>query len=57
MERIFYDMMPDYTVSVYLEGEWDFFKSWSNLCIYCDREYDDYELGDGKKITFLNWRG
>nr|AKN40538.1 hypothetical protein [Enterovibrio norvegicus] len=45
-------MMPDYTVSVYLEGEWDFFKSWSNLCIYCDREYDDYELVNITDTTY-----
>ncbi|WP_224067576.1 hypothetical protein [Vibrio penaeicida] len=44
MEKIFYDMMPDFTVSVYMEGEWDFFKSWANLNSYCDLHFDDYEL-------------
>jgi hypothetical protein len=42
--KVFYDMMPDYTVSVYLDGHWDFFKSYSSLSCYCDSEFDDYEL-------------
>ncbi|WCE32642.1 hypothetical protein [Vibrio sp. SCSIO 43137] len=44
MTRVFYDMMPDYTVSVFLDGHWDFFKSMPNLVSYCDSEYADYEL-------------
>lgn len=43
-EKIYYDMMPDNTVSVFIHGEWDFFKSYSNLFSYCETEFDSYEL-------------
>lgn len=44
MTTIYYDMQPDYTVSVYLDGHWDFFASYQNLVSYCEDSYDDFEL-------------
>ena len=45
-------MMPDYTVSVFLDGRWDFFKSMPNLVSYCDSEYFEYELVSIDELTY-----
>lgn len=45
-------MMPDYSVSVYLNGDWDFFKSYSSLVSFCDSEFGErYELVDITNTT------
>lgn len=50
--KIFYDMMPDYSVSVYLNGDWDFFKSYTGLVSFCESEFgDDFELVDITNTT------
>lgn len=46
MNKVFYDMMPDATVSVYVYGEWDLFRSYGGLVQWCDSEFVDYELVD-----------
>ncbi len=46
MNKVFYDMMPDATVSVYVYGEWDLFRSYGSLVNWCDDEFVDYELVD-----------
>ncbi|GLO60926.1 hypothetical protein MACH09_14340 [Vibrio sp. MACH09] len=53
MIRVFYDMMPDYTVSVFLDGSWDFFKSMPNLVSYCDSEYLEYQLVSIDEMSYL----
>jgi hypothetical protein len=52
MISVYYDMMPDYTVSVYLDGHWDFFKSYSDLASYCDSNFLDYELVDISETSY-----
>lgn len=46
MSKIFFDMMPDYTVSVYVNGDWDLFRSYGGLVQWCDSEFESYELVD-----------
>ncbi len=45
-------MMPDCTVSVFIHGEWDFFKSYSNLFSYCESEFSEYELISLTNLSF-----
>lgn len=46
MEKIYYDILPDYSVSVYVYGEWDMFKSFQNLQVWCESEFFEFELVD-----------
>lgn len=52
MEKVFYEVLPDWTVSVLIEGEWDFFKSYSTLMTYCEANYDHYELVSITNTTY-----
>ncbi|MDP2571668.1 hypothetical protein Q8W40_05715 [Vibrio penaeicida] len=52
MTKVFYDMMPDHSVSVLLDGEWDLFKSYINLTQYCDSHYHEYQLVDITNTTY-----
>lgn len=53
MNKVFYDMMPDHTVSVYVCGEWDFFRSYGSLVHWCDSEFVHYQLVDITDTTKL----
>ncbi len=46
MNKVFYDMMPDHTVSVYQEGFMPRVRSYGSLVQWCDSEFIDYELVD-----------
>lgn len=46
-------MMPDHTVSVYVCGEWDFFRSYGSLVHWCDSEFVHYQLVDITDTTKL----
>ncbi|MGF1845405.1 hypothetical protein L4C39_19890 [Vibrio clamense] len=52
MEKIYYDILPDYSVSVYVYGDWDLFKSFHNLVSWCDSEFVKYELVDITDTTY-----
>lgn len=52
IDKVYYDMMPDCTVSVFIHGEWDFFKSYSNLFSYCETEFLEYELISLTNLSF-----
>lgn len=43
---IFFDLMPDYTVSVLVKGtqDWDLFKSMNHLTSWCESEFSHFEL-------------
>jgi len=43
-EKIFYDLMPDHSVSVYMFGEWDFFSSYNGLVAYLNSNGIYYKL-------------
>ena len=43
-EKIFYDLMPDNSVSVYMFGEWDFFNSYNGLISYLNSNGIYYKL-------------
>ncbi|MGF1719246.1 hypothetical protein L4D20_04275 [Vibrio kyushuensis] len=51
---IFYDLLPDYTVSVLVKGscEWDLFKSMSHLNSWMATELGDVELIDITNTTY-----
>ncbi|AZL86740.1 hypothetical protein EIJ81_20700 [Aliivibrio salmonicida] len=51
MEKVFYEVMPDWTVSVFVCGEWDFFKTYQNLVSYCESNFYSYELIDVEGVT------
>lgn len=52
MDKVFYDIMPDNTVSVYVCGDWDLFRSYGSLVHWCDSELDEYELVDITDTTY-----
>ncbi|UQA53946.1 hypothetical protein [Vibrio sp. ED002] len=45
-QTIYYDLLPDYTVSVLVKGheEWDLLKSMSHLESWASSEFVSYEL-------------
>lgn len=45
-EKIYYDRMPDNSVSVYMFEEWDFFSSYSSLISYLNSHGIYYKLID-----------
>lgn len=51
---VFYDLMPDYTVSVLVKGslDWDLFKSMRLLQSWCDSEFPSYELVSITNTTY-----
>ena len=51
--KIYYDLLPDYSVSVLVYGstEWDVFRSMNNLCAWADAEIPHYELVDITNTT------
>ncbi|MGF1748217.1 hypothetical protein [Vibrio cionasavignyae] len=51
---IYYDLMPDYTVSVLVKGfeDWDLFKSFSNLEAWAVSEFGQYELVSITNTTY-----
>ncbi len=50
-ERIFYDLMPDNSVSVYMFGDWDFFHSYNGLIAYLNSNGIYYKLIDITNTT------
>ncbi|CAH8240442.1 conserved hypothetical protein [Vibrio aestuarianus] len=50
-EKIYYDLMPDNSVSVYMFGEWDYFSSYSGLVSYLNSEGLYYKLVDITNTT------
>lgn len=51
-EQIYYDLMPDNSVSVYMFGEWDYFSSYSGLISYLNSEGVYYKLVDITDTTY-----
>lgn len=51
-EQIYYDLMPDNSVSVYMFGEWDHFSSYSGLISYLNSEGVYYKLVDITDTTY-----
>ena len=51
-EHIYYDLMPDNSVSVYMFGEWDYFSSYSGLISYLNSEGVYYKLVDITDTTY-----
>ncbi|HGF7477018.1 hypothetical protein [Vibrio cholerae] len=51
---IYYDLLPDYTVSVLVKGcdEWDLFKSMSLLESWATTEFPSYELVSITNTTY-----
>ncbi|ENN2714267.1 hypothetical protein AB9N09_002343 [Vibrio cholerae] len=51
---IYYDLLPDYTVSVLVKGcdEWDLFKSMSLLESWATTEFPSYELVSIANTTY-----
>ncbi len=51
---IYYDLLPDYTVSVLVKGchEWDLFKSMSLLESWASTEFFSYELVSITNTTY-----
>lgn len=45
-EKIFYDLMPDNSVSVYMFGDWDYFSSYAGLVSYLNSNGVYYKLVD-----------
>lgn len=52
MERIYYDILPDCSVSVFVCGDWDVFKSFQNLQLWCESEFLEFDLVDITDTTF-----
>ncbi|CAK2499247.1 conserved hypothetical protein [Vibrio crassostreae] len=52
MEKIYYDILPDSSVSVYVCGEWDMFKSFRNLQSWCESEFLEFEFIDITDTTY-----
>ncbi|PNH81983.1 hypothetical protein [Vibrio diazotrophicus] len=50
-EKIFYDLMPDNSVSVYMFGDWDFFSSYNGLISYLNSNGIYYKLIDITNTT------
>ncbi|WP_345789718.1 hypothetical protein [Vibrio eleionomae] len=46
MEHIFYDVLPDGSVSVFLFEDWDWFRSYGHLLSYLDSQAGEYQLHD-----------
>ncbi|MCG3721379.1 hypothetical protein EXA15_02645 [Vibrio cincinnatiensis] len=51
-EKIYYDLMPDNSVSVFMFGEWDFFSSYNGLISYLNSEGVYYKLVDITDTTY-----
>ncbi|CSB28852.1 Uncharacterised protein [Vibrio cholerae] len=51
MERVYYDLLPDGSVSVYLFGAWDTFRTYRALVSYLQSECIEYELIDITETT------
>lgn len=51
-EQIYYDLMPDNSVSVYMFGEWDYFSSYSGLISYLNSNGIYYKLVDITDTTY-----
>ncbi|EPH5257827.1 hypothetical protein ACS0KS_003705 [Vibrio cholerae] len=51
---IYYDLLPDYTVSVLVKGcdEWDLFKSMSLLDSWASTEFSSYEFVSITNTTY-----
>ncbi|HGS5730829.1 TPA: hypothetical protein ACMDW4_003804, partial [Vibrio cholerae] len=51
---IYYDLLPDYTVSVLVKGcdEWDLFKSMSLLESWASTEFSSYEFVSITNTTY-----
>ncbi|TMX56376.1 hypothetical protein [Vibrio rotiferianus] len=51
---IYYDLLPDYTVSVLVKGcdEWDLFKSLSHLESWASSQFHSYELVSITNTTY-----
>ena len=51
---IYYDLLPDYTVSVFVKGyeEWDLLKSMSHLEFWASSEFVSYELVSITNTTY-----
>ncbi|EDP60023.1 hypothetical protein [Vibrio sp. AND4] len=51
---IYYDLLPDYTVSVLVKGyeEWDLLKSMSHLEFWASSEFVSYELVSITNTTY-----
>lgn len=50
-EKIYYDLMPDNSVSVYMFGEWDYFSSYTGLVNYLNTQGLYYKLVDITNTT------
>ncbi len=50
-EKIYYDLMPDNSVSVYISGEWDYFSSYTGLVNYLNAQGLYYKLVDITNTT------
>ncbi|WP_317918959.1 hypothetical protein [Vibrio sp. MACH09] len=53
--KVFFDLMPDNTVSVLVQGsaEWDLMYSYQNMVSWCESEFLDFELVDITNTTYL----
>ncbi|HHC7274596.1 TPA: hypothetical protein ACN305_003273 [Vibrio campbellii] len=53
-QTIYYDLLPDYTVSVLVKGgeEWDLLKSMSHLESWASSEFVSYELVSITNTTY-----
>jgi len=53
--KVFFDLMPDNTVSVLVQGsdEWDLMYSYQNLVSWCESEFVEFELVDITNTTYL----
>ncbi len=45
-QKIYYELQPDNSVSVYMFEEWDYFKSYQDLVAYLNSEGLFYKLVD-----------